>query len=125
MVEVVQAMPPPHALPCGPQCGTYCTPTCYHNNREINQYYPQQPPPHYPPPPHHHPHHPPPPQHHYPHHPPPPHNPPPQYFEYGVQPFITKGRNCTYKLCRLPTLVLAGCCAGPSARQAAITTVLG
>ncbi|KPJ19856.1 hypothetical protein RR48_07455 [Papilio machaon] len=71
-------MPPPHALPCGPYCGTgNCAPHCYHRNKIIvyptpPQYPPIHYPPHYPhPPPQHHPYPPPPHHPHHPHHPPP------------------------------------------------------
>ncbi|CAG5028424.1 unnamed protein product [Parnassius apollo] len=63
-------MPPPHAVPCGPHCGTgHCAPHCHYGNRGMGQ--PAPPPqPHHPPPPQFH-HHPPPPP---PHHRPPPQN---------------------------------------------------
>ncbi|KAJ0183250.1 hypothetical protein K1T71_001226 [Dendrolimus kikuchii] len=78
-LQVARVMPPPHAMPCGPHCGTgYCAPHCYHRNKivvHLPPVHPSPPPPphhHYPPPPHH---YPPPPPHHYPP-PPPPHFPP-------------------------------------------------
>ncbi|XP_059057527.1 histidine-rich glycoprotein-like [Achroia grisella] len=64
-------MPPPHAIPCGPNCGTgFCAPHCYHRGRVV-----EFPPPHHQPPHHHYP----PPPHYPPHQHPPPHLPPPHY----------------------------------------------